>query len=259
MPAASEKAAASSRPRAEALFPLVPADQCRLVQKFRELAQGSGGVHSWTWKVVRARQTRASCYHRGMRRVSVVGIAGAGKSTLARELSQRLALPLLELDGIYHQANWTRVSDDEFRARVGEFVKAERWIIDGNYTSHGVTDVVWASADTVIWLDFPRSVVMRQILHRTFRRLMTREELWNGNRESLRGITRLDREDNIILWAWTQHAPTRARYEQLTRDAEWSHIRFFRLRSRADVQGFLSAEVLSSAGGGGYDRLAQRT
>ena len=52
---------------------------------------------------------------------------------------------------------------------------------------------MWPRADTVVWLDLPRSQVMRQIVSRTFRRVLTREELWNGNREPVEN-----------LWAWTR-------------------------------------------------------
>ena len=42
-------------------------------------------------------------------------------------------------------------------------VTGERWVIDGNYTSQ-VKDLVWARADTVVWLDLPRRTVMRRII-----------------------------------------------------------------------------------------------
>ncbi len=82
-----------------------------------------------------------------MRRVSVVGTSGSGKSTLARSLAGALGADLLELDSIYHQADWVPLSDEEYRRRVFAVAAGERWVIDGNYSR--VRDIVWARADTV--------------------------------------------------------------------------------------------------------------
>jgi len=85
-----------------------------------------------------------------VQRVSVVGTSGSGKSTLARELARRLGASWLELDSVYHLADWTPLDAAEFRARVAAVAAGERWVIDGNYST--VRDLVWARADTVVWL-----------------------------------------------------------------------------------------------------------
>ncbi|HTE18391.1 MAG TPA: AAA family ATPase, partial [Armatimonadota bacterium] len=45
------------------------------------------------------------------RRIVVVGSSGAGKSTMAAALSQRLGLPHIELDALRHGPNWVEVPD----------------------------------------------------------------------------------------------------------------------------------------------------
>lgn len=174
-----------------------------------------------------------------MRRVSVVGSSGSGKSTVARKLAARLGLPCLELDSIFHQPNWTPLPDDVFRARVTEFIEQDSWVVDGNYTSHGVADLVSPRADTIVWLDLARSVVMWRVIRRTMERAITREELWNGNREPLTNLYSPDPEKNIIVWAWTRHGPTRAKYEAKAGDGTWDHATVYRLRSQADVNALL--------------------
>src|SRR5580692_2452004 len=116
-----------------------------------------------------------------VRRVSVVGTSGVGKSTFASSLALVLGAAFLELDSLQHQADWTPLPASEFRARVALVADGECWVIDGNYSR--VQDLVWARADTVVWLDLPRRVVMRRIVWRTLRRVGGRVELWNGNRE----------------------------------------------------------------------------
>ena len=41
-----------------------------------------------------------------MRRVSVVGCPGTGKSTLGRQLAGVLGVPFVELDAIFHLPGW---------------------------------------------------------------------------------------------------------------------------------------------------------
>src|SRR5437763_13527293 len=105
-----------------------------------------------------------------MQRVSVVGNSGVGKTTLSRALAARLGAAHVELDAIFHQPGWTPLATPEFRCRVGQVVAGERWVVDGNYSR--VRDLVWARADTVVWLDLPRRTVMRRLLGRTAGRLL---------------------------------------------------------------------------------------
>jgi adenylate kinase family enzyme len=69
-----------------------------------------------------------------MRRVSVVGAPGSGKTTIGRRLAARLDVPFIELDAIYHQPGWTELPRDEFRARVSELAAVDGWVVDGNYS-----------------------------------------------------------------------------------------------------------------------------
>lgn len=179
-----------------------------------------------------------------VQRVSVVGTSGAGKSTLGRALSVALRTDFLELDSVYHQPGWVPLPREEFRDRVSAAVAGERWVIDGNYTSN-VKDLVWARADTVVWLDLPKRTVMRRIIWRSFQRAARRVELWNGNHERWRNLFSLDKEESVVAWAWQTHAATRAKLEAAMADPLNARLRFVRLRSPAEVRQFL----LSVSGG----------
>jgi adenylate kinase family enzyme len=106
--------------------------------------------------------------------VSVVGVSGSGKSTLGRELATRLAVPYTELDAVFHQPDWVPLPKDDFRRRVTALAAEDGWVIDGNYGT--VLPLVWARADTVVWLDPPRRTVMRRIIWRSFCRIATRAD-----------------------------------------------------------------------------------
>ena len=169
----------------------------------------------------------------------MIGSSGSGKTTMAFALSDALGVPRLELDSIYHQPNWTPLPDEELRARVIDFVSGDRWVVDGNYTSQGVNDVVLDAADTVVWVDMPRRVVMQRVISRSFRRAASGEELWNGNTERWPNLFKLDPEENIILWAWTRFADTRAKYEDRLVEPRFSHLEVHRLRTPREADAFV--------------------
>jgi adenylate kinase family enzyme len=172
-----------------------------------------------------------------MQRVSVVGTSGSGKSTLGAALARRLGAEFLELDSVFHQPGWIPLPDEEFRRLAGEAAAAERWVIDGNYSK--VRDIVWARADTVVWLDLPKRTVMRRIIWRTLGRMARRKELWNGNRERWRNLFSLDKEESVIAWAWQTHAKNRVRYAAAMADQANAELHFVRLEKPADVRRFL--------------------
>ena len=174
-----------------------------------------------------------------MHRVSVVGNSGSGKSTVAARLAAQLGARYTELDAVNHQPDWTPLPVEEFRRQVTALTAGESWVVDGNYSA--VRDIVWARADTVVWLDLPRWIVMKRVTIRTLGRVVRRLELWNGNRERWRNIFTLDKDESVILWSWTQHAKYHDRYEAARRDPANAHLRFVQLRTPREIAAFLRA------------------
>lgn len=152
-------------------------------------------------------------------RVVIVGTSGVGKSTLAREVSRRIDAAYVELDALHWGPGWTESTQDVLRARVRDALSAERWVVDGNYLY--LRDLVWPLADSIVWLDYERSVVMRRVIWRTLRRSLRREVLWSGNRES---IVRALGRDSIVKWAWDTFDERRATYAQLLGEERPSHL-----------------------------------
>jgi len=171
----------------------------------------------------------------------VVGCSGSGKSTLARSLAGTLGVPHVELDAVYHQPGWTPLEVEEYRRRVVEATERRAWVVDGNYSA--VQDIVWGRADTVVWFDLPLSVVMSRTVRRTVRRVVTREELWNDNREPFSNLYSLNPERNIIVWSATRHRVYRRRYAEAAEDPRWAGLHFVRLRSQREADGFLAGVV----------------
>jgi len=148
-------------------------------------------------------------------------------------------VPHLELDGVFHQPDWEPLPAEDFQRTVGTQAAADGWVIDGNYSR--VQPLVWARADTVVWLDLPKRTVMRQLVWRTLRRVAGRQELWNGNRERWHNFFSWNPEESVISWAWHKHAEYRTRYAAAAADPANAHLRFVRLTSRHDTDRFLGA------------------
>jgi len=174
-----------------------------------------------------------------VQRVSVVGNSGSGKTRLARRIAAELDVPHVELDSIYHLQNWEPIDADAFLAAVTTIASGEAWVVDGNYARVVANGPVWERAQAVVWLDLPRRTVLRQVTARTVRRIVLREELWNGNRESLRNALAWDPHRSIVRWAWTQHRRYRDHYRAAMRSAGLAHVEFVRLTSHAAAEAWL--------------------
>ena len=167
-----------------------------------------------------------------MQRIAIIATAsGCGKTTVGRELASRLDVPYVELDGIHWQPGWTELDAAELRRRVEPLVARDAWVIDGSYRGK-LGDLVLERADTVVWLDLPRRIWLPRLVVRTLRRALTREELWNGNRESLSNAVAGD--DSLFRFALANERPRRHRYPR-----ELDRYRVARLRTPAEVEAFL--------------------
>ena len=170
---------------------------------------------------------------RSAKRVVVVASAsGNGKTTLGRALARRLDVPFVELDALVHGPNWTETSDEDLARRLAAVFALDGWVIDGDY-SHKLGTLVLDAADLVVWLDLPIRVWFPRLVRRTLRRLVRREELWNGNRESLR--TTVWGRESLFAWAFRQHRRRRRAWP-----AKLSAYRVVRLRSVAAVERWLA-------------------
>ncbi len=168
-------------------------------------------------------------------RVVVVGTSCSGKTTVARRIAQVWGIPHIELDAIYWGPNWSPMPDGEFRSVIELESRRRAWVIDGNYNR--VRDILWPRATHLVWLNLPFARVFWQALSRTVKRVVTREELWSGNRETLRDV--LFNRDSILWWVITTHHRRSREYQQLIQDDRYRHLKVYEIRNSGDVQGML--------------------
>ncbi|WP_302640759.1 DNA topology modulation protein [uncultured Clostridium sp.] len=116
-------------------------------------------------------------------KIAIIGYSGSGKSTLAKKLSEIYNCPLLYLDTIQFEANWKIRDIDEGRLIVGEFLKNDSWIIDGNYREF-LQEKRLQDADKIIFMNFPRRICFPQAFKRYLHyKNKTRESMADGCNE----------------------------------------------------------------------------
>ena len=165
-----------------------------------------------------------------MRRVLVIGNSGGGKSTLARQLGEKLGLPVIHLDVLFWKPGWVESDRDDYRARVIEALKEPEWICDGNFTS--TFGLRMALSDTIIWIDRPRL----QCLFRAIWRAVTYRR--GGRPDMAEGCDeKIDFE--FYGFIWTYDRKVRPKLEAALAE-HGTHARLVRLTSDRETADFLA-------------------
>lgn len=165
------------------------------------------------------------------RRIWVLGPPGSGKTTLARQLADRLGLPHHELDDLFWQPGWRKTDRAEFLAAVARITGTDGWIVDGQYES--AHPLLREAADTLVWLDPPLRVAFPRVLRRSVRNLRRRAEICNGNRERPAKIV------DLLVWTVRTHPGTRRGNAALHRELSGRGVRCARVRGAGQWQALL--------------------
>lgn len=177
------------------------------------------------------------------RRIHVIGNSGSGKSTVGARLAEVLRVPFVELDALNWLPDWQGLNATdpaELDRRIADATCGDAWVVAGSYFEFSQR-IFWPRLETVVWLDLPRSLLLRRVLARSWRRWRTKELLWGTNRENFWHQLMVWRgEDSLVWWVVTQHARKRAEMIAARADPRWSHIHFVRLSSDAQVQALLA-------------------
>ena len=121
------------------------------------------------------RRPRRGGHHDGVRRVVILGRGGAGKSALARQLSDVTGIPAVELDALFWQPGPAPMDPSRWAACQHELVQRSCWILDGDLGPYDTAlEVRLRAADTIVVLDF----TFLRCAWRTLRRGPEQAEYW---------------------------------------------------------------------------------
>ena len=165
-----------------------------------------------------------------MERILIIGCGGAGKSTLARQLGERLNIPVVHLDKLFWKPGWVEITPAEFDEALAKELEKPRWIMDGNFNR--TMPQRMERCDTIIYLDFSRFACLRGVLKRVLTTYgKVRPDMGEGCPE------RIDFE--FLKWVWNFNKNKRQRYYHLLNEAEG--IETIALKNRRQVKRFLKS------------------
>ena len=174
-------------------------------------------------------------------RVLVAGTSGSGKTTSAAQIGHLLQVPHVEIDALFHGPDWT--PRPSFVTDVQALAAGATWVTEWQYGS--VRELLADRADLLVWLDLPRSTVLRQVVGRTVRRRARRQPLWNGNQEPPLHTFFTD-PDHIVRWAWRTHPRSAQRVTALLQRRPG--LPLVQLTTRRDDAAYLAGPLQQSIG-----------
>ena len=163
-----------------------------------------------------------------MKRVAIVGPGGAGKSTFARALGERIDVPVVHLDYYFWKPGWVESPREEWRTRQSELFAGDRWIADGNYG--GTFDDRFSRADTVIIVARSRLACVASAVGRTVRN--------HGQAVQAEGCPERF-QLAFYRWIWNYERDSRPRLDDALQRHE--HLHVVELRSRTSMDQFLES------------------
>lgn len=158
-----------------------------------------------------------------MARLVILGSAGSGKTTLARQLGKRTGAPVICLDSIW-QPHWTEKDVPAFRSLVKKAHAVDDWISDGNFAL-ATFDIRLPRASLVIWLEGSRLSCAWSAITRVFKR---------------HEVHRIGKLAEVLAFIWNFDQVNRPRIEA-TRLSYGPQVPIITLSSRREIAGFLSS------------------
>jgi adenylate kinase family enzyme len=166
-------------------------------------------------------------------KIVITGTPCAGKTTLARHLSHHLKCPHIEIDSYLFSPQWMSLPVQQIHQKVTDLLQSEaHWVFDGNKAR----EIVWDTADMIIWLDYPLHVLLWRAACRTIQRCIKQEALWNGNREHF--LYHFTHRNSIFLIVFRDWKNRHEHYPFPF--IQYPHVRIIRFRSPKETQRWLS-------------------
>ncbi|GHF40898.1 adenylate kinase family enzyme [Amycolatopsis bartoniae] len=177
-------------------------------------------------------------------RIAVAGPPGAGKSTLARRLCERLGVPFVPFESFYHAPGWT--VRPTWREDVLRFTERPVWAIE--WQGEDVREQLAARAQVLVWLDHPRALVLTRVVVRTVQRRFGRGSPIAGGNVEPPLHTFFTDPQHIVRDSWRRQPLMRDRVRRLITEDRHPGLVVVRLRGRGQVRVWLRGPLAESLG-----------
>ncbi len=167
---------------------------------------------------------------------AVVGSSCAGKTTVSREISNKLKIKFVGIDNIFWLPDWTPLPREELRRRIDDETSQPSWIIDGNYSR--LQDLTLNRTDVIIWLNYSFVRVFSRALYRTISRAITQEELFQGCRESF--YQSFFTKDSILWWVLTTWKTRRDKYRKIFDEKGFGEKVYIECRNQKELDKYVA-------------------
>jgi len=95
-------------------------------------------------------------------KISIIGGAGTGKTTLSNNLGKELKLPVYHIDAIQHLENWVERDKDERDKMILEKVSKEKLIDMVYQLSELENNIKWSTQKTIMFQSGIIKICMNQ-------------------------------------------------------------------------------------------------
>ncbi|HLJ73565.1 MAG TPA: adenylate kinase, partial [Thermoanaerobaculia bacterium] len=96
-----------------------------------------------------------------------------------------------------------------------------------------VRELVWSRATAIVWLNYSIFVALRRAAARSVRRIIRRERLWGGNRETFRRA--FLSHEGPLLWILQSHHRRRRQFREMLASDAYKHLTLFEACHPRDV------------------------
>ena len=155
-----------------------------------------------------------------IKRISIIGGSGNGKTTLANNLGEVLKLPVYHLDGMNYSENWEEINKEKRDKIILEKVNEDEWVIDGTYNS--TLKQRLEKSDLVIYLDYSSFAQIKGILGRFIKNHDKEKPEIPGCKEKM--------SLEFFFWVWNWRKNKRDKVIETIRQIDKNRVLIFKKR-----------------------------